>query len=228
MGFIDELSGLVYTEDSIGRAKEYLIGRGIDPDRMKYPSALTSDSEYRFKKFAKKYNYPSRIFINNLYIPVIEMLDPESLAGFDIRYCGIISSRIRWAKFKRSTRTLMVDGFYEAVLNIGKPVVVVESIIDAETIRCLDLPVNVITPLSAVCSIRFASFLYMLTNKVLFMYDNDEAGQKATQRMLEYVGVSTEVYSRFKRVTYKGKDPNESVEIFGKEHLTEVISEGIK
>lgn len=209
--FIDELAATIYTEESIRHAADYWRRRGVDPTRMAFPSALTPAGTRPYEKFSSV-NFPSFIFEECLFIPIIELetcfdASPR-LAGFDVRYQGINPLRTRFQKFKRSPETVLLYNIRSALEFPERPLIVTESVSDSQSIIQTDLPINVISPLTASKNIRFLAFLHGLSNNVYFMYDNDPTGVKARKTLSDYIETDMQAPLEFRFINYIGHDAN--------------------
>ena len=220
--FLDKLSQRIYTPANIERANEYMVSRKLDPQGLRYPWTMTDGNSTKFKNFSK---YPESIFIDSLFIPVPHFQHPEIVDCYDVRYVGTSDGRTRFHKMKRAREdSIIVYNIHAVFENPTWPVVVVESAIDAESIRSLNLPVVPISPLTAQFGNRFSSFLYAISNDVLICYDNDPTGIKATSKIKSLLEPFPEVSKSFTYVFYSGFDPNDSLCTLGRCYLKEVIS----
>lgn len=216
--FIDELAATIYTEESIRHAANYWRNRGVDPTRMPFPSALTPSGTRQYEKFSSV-NFQSFIFEECLFIPIVEIetcLDPvPRLAGFDVRYQGLSPLRTRFQKFKRSPETVLMYNIRSALEFPDRPLIVTESVSDAQSLIQTDLPINVISPLTASKNLRFLAFLHGLSNNVYFMYDNDPTGTKARKTLSDYIETDMQAPLEFRFINYAGNDPNDILKTHG-------------
>lgn len=218
--FIDRLSQIVYTRDGIDLARKYLISRKIDPDKLRYPPTITYSCEDVFKEFS--HLYPINIFVESLYIPIVDIEDPSHLVGFDVKYLGAQSFRTRFHKLKVTPETFML--YFSKNVDIIKdnePIIVTESYIDALTIQ--ELGYTVLSPLTALNNLKFCLFLYSITDRVYSMYDNDDTGRKATQKIMKNISLDVELQKCFKPIIYSGKDPNDCLMRYGKDYLRNIL-----
>ena len=148
---------------------------------------------------------------------------------YDVRYVGTSDGRTRFHKMKRAREdSLIFYNIHEVFENPDWAVVVVESAIDAESIRSLGLPVVPISPLTAQFGNRFASFLYSISDRVLLMYDNDKDGKKASNKIRELIEKFPEVSKCFTSVMYSGGDPNDCLCSNGRDYLEQILNPYIR
>lgn len=221
MEFIDQLAGIIYSKENIDRANEYILSRGINPNQLAFPYTCTDHVEARFWRFREK--YPPMIFTDSLYIPIVDIRDGKTLVGFDVRYNGNSDKRIRWHKFKRSDEDIFIYNFEEFKKNLDRSVMIVESALDVETVRSLNLNLTVIAFLTAISHIRSILFLYAMSDKIYYLYDNDNSGASAVSRILKTISFNAEVMNNFTFISYRGKDANEAVKMMGSDYLSQTI-----
>jgi hypothetical protein len=221
MEFIDQIANIIYSKENIDRANEYILSRGINPNQLAFPYTCTSSLEAHFWRFREK--YPPYLFIDSLYIPIVDIRDGKTLVGFDIRYNGTSDKRTRWHKFKRRDEDIFIYNFQEFKKNLDWPVLIVESALDVETIRSLGLNITCISFLTAISHIRSVLFLYAMGSKIFYMYDNDSSGSSAISRILKTISFNTEVMNNFTFISYRGKDPNGALEMMGSSYLSQTI-----
>lgn len=220
MNFIQSLTGMICTQGGMDKAREYLISRGINPDLMRYSFSATGGNEAPFKIFSNL--YPANIFVDSLYMPVLDIQEPTHIIGFDVRYLGDASFRTRFHKFKVSPDSLMMycSKNIQDIVN-DEPIIVVESIIDALTIE--QLGYTVISPLTSLHNIKFCLFLHSISDKIYFMYDNDDTGRKALQKIMKNVSLDMDIQKCFRPIIYSGKDPNQVLMSLGSEYLENIL-----
>lgn len=224
--FIPRLANVVYTEENIERANQYLIERKINPTNLQYPFTITGSDLAPFGQFRDSHRI--LIFTDSLYMPITDLENPSKLVGFDVRYMGTNPIRTRFIKFKESPQTNLI-WYSKPVSEIGinEPLIVTESIFDALSIKAVvDFPI--LSFLNAMSHQRFCYFLYAITNNINTMYDNDDAGRKATQRITKMVSSSPEIAKCFKPILYNGKDPNQVLVDRGSAYLEEVIKANVR
>lgn len=221
--FIDHLASVIYTQENVERGSSYLRGRGINPDLLPYPWTATGSDLTPFSQYRSW--YPLHIFSDSLYIPITDMRDPTSrtLAGFDVRYIGEDASRIRYHKFKRDSTTHLFYNLPAALTS--SYIIVTEGAIDAQTF--IQLGYTAISPLTALATLRFAQLLYALVPKIYLSYDNNPDGVKAMSKILKLVSPYPVVANSFQVLTYKGKDPNEGLMLFGPDYMSLLLSQQI-
>lgn len=220
MNFIYELTKVICTQENVNRANEYLLNRGLNPTLLKYSCVATGEDVESFRRFSNL--YPVNIFPNSLYIPIVDIENPEILVGYDVKYLGSDSFRTRFHKFKIQPDTFLL--YYSKKLeDIGdeEPVLVVESFIDAVTLE--QLGYTVLSPLTALNHLKFCLFLYSVSNCNYIMYDNDTPGRKAIQKIMQSVSIDPDIQKSFNPVIYSGKDPNEVLQTQGPEYLKEML-----
>ena len=206
--FIDLLSNVIYTQENIDRAKRYLSVRKIDFKSLKHPWVLTGSDISVFKVLGR---YPvgryPEVFINSLFVPIVDIEDDKELIGYDVRYCGDESNRLRFVKFKKNYESLFLyytHNFSE--IDKDCPVIITESAIDAESVRGFGLPV--VSPLNAMNHVRFCAVLRAISSKIYVMYDNDETGLQSAKKIIKNFSVDKELSTGVKLISYTGKDPN--------------------
>lgn len=222
--FVNRLSQLIYCKNGIDKASSYLSSRGIDPTKLRYPCTITDEDEYVFMEFANL--YPTIIFVESLYIPIVDVVDPNHLVGFDVRYLGVSKFRTRFHKFKVSSDTLML--YYSKNIDLIKddePIFVTESFIDAVTIE--QLGYTVISPLTALSNLKFCLLLHSISSRVFFIYDNDDTGRKATQKIMKNISLDFDLQKSFKPIIYTGKDPNDVLLKQGSDYLKLMLNSQI-
>lgn len=98
--------------------------------------------------------------------------------------------------------------------------VVVEGYMDAISLASAGIE-NVVASLGTAFTAEQAKLLTRYTRRVIFCYDNDEAGQRATMRALPIIhGAGAEV---FVAIVPDGKDPDEFVRRHGKAAFEQLI-----
>ena len=221
--FIQALSSRVYSSEGIKNANKYAVGRGLNPEKFPFPWTITSSDINQFEDF-RRY-YPPNIFNDTLYIPLIDVEDVTGtrLIGFETRYLGSSERRTRYMKFKSNTPPILLYNFFEALNKSStEPLVLVEGAIDCESIKSIGF--NCLSSLTTQWSIKFLFLLASLSNKVLVMFDNDSPGQKATERLMKETSLDKDFSNLFIPISYRGKDPNDSIMKFGPDYLKEIIS----
>lgn len=222
--FIDRLSQIVYTEEGITLARYYLEARKIDPDQMRYPCTVTGANDSLFSEFSSL--YPVSVFVDSLYIPIVDITDPKKLVGFDVKYLGISSFRTRFHKFKITPETFML--YFSKNIDIigdGESVIITESFIDALSLE--QLGYTVLSPLTALSNLKFCLFLHAISDRIFLMFDNDDTGRKATQKIMKNVSLDFDLQKCFKPIIYSGKDPNEILVSQGPDYLKLMLNSQI-
>ncbi len=206
MNFIQELTGVIFNQENIDRARGYLQSRNVDPDKLRNKCVVTGSNEKLFAKFSNL--YPVNIFIDSLYVPIVDVVNSNCLIGFDVKYLGVSSFRTRFHKFKLMPDSFMVYSF-KNINEIGdeEPIIVVEGAMDAFTMEKLNY--TVLSPLTALNSLKFCLFLYSISNRIYLMYDNDQTGRKAIEKIMRNVSFDLDIQRSFKPIIYSGKDPNQ-------------------
>lgn len=215
--YLDTLSNLVYQDEYIENAREYVRGRGLDPDKLEFPWTRTDGNKDLFTPMQEK--YPVNIFQDSLYIPITSIDNPNKLEAFDVRYLSNSPHRVRWFKFYRDKGNIVLYNFHDVLRYPNRPLIVTESIIDAESIKQLGMDVNVVSPLRAMFGIRLVSLLLTLSKNILLCYDNDEGGKKAATKIAEMVDTVEELKNNVRIANYSGKDPNDHLLKFGADSL---------
>ena len=220
MSFLYELTNIICNPPNINKANNYLISRGIDPSLMRYSFAISDSDENPFKKFSNL--FPPNIFIDSLYIPILQITNSTALAGYDVRYLGNASFRTRFHKFKDTTDTFLIYSSKNIEqIKDDEPIVVVEGVLDALSIE--QLGYTVLTPLTALNTLKFCIFLYSISNRIFFMYDNDDTGRRALQKLMKHVSLDLDIKNSFRPIIYSGKDPNDALLTMGKGYLQTVL-----
>jgi len=227
MELLDALSNVLYTPENIARANNYVTGRGLDPSRFRFPFAASGPDPARFYGFdaiARPY-----LLTNTLYMPILDLFDPEGkrLIGFDMRYLGEKENRLRYRKIKRNPTDPLLYNVHEALTRPQLPLVVCEGVIDVESLRLLDLPCNVISPLTATTNDELIIALVALSQKILIAYDNDSKGRNAKTKfnnILAPFKSSVEVRS----LTFLGPDLNQALQDRGAGFLKQLIRPQIR
>lgn len=217
--FVDHLAHTIFTPENLERGQAYVRSRGLSPDKLPYPWVVSGPETLPYEPY--RFWYPTQIFADSLYVPILDMRDPtgRTLAGFDVRYIGPDQHRLRYHKFKRDAQTQL---FYNFHGSLKKPyVIVTEGAIDAQSF--MQLGYHAIAPLTALAAPRFALFLYALAERIYLAYDNDTDGMKATGKILKAVGGTPVIAAAFSALTYKGKDPNDGLKLFGPDYLTALL-----
>lgn len=217
---IQELCNLIYTVENIERAKEYLRGRKINPDLLRYPPIITGKDSTPYSYFQKKYH--PEFFTDCLYFPIVDITDSKRLIGFDVRYVGADPKRPRYYKLKDDPNSFLLH-FTEDLdkIEVNKPLIVVEGIIDGETLRDLGFPV--LSPLTAMHSLKFCCFLKAISNNIYICYDNDEAGKKSVANILQEISIDPDFRKCFKFLNYSGKDVNQAAKDYGKDYILNIL-----
>lgn len=228
--FVDMISSTVYTPENMARAADYVRSRGADPTQFRLPWAMVNSDKAPWG-FVRQWGRHEVSYVDRLYIPIPDMrYDPKLvgnhvLMGFDIRYCGESRMQNKYTKLKRDEKAPMLYNLHEAIGTTERPqtwAVWVESALDAEQVRACRIPV--VGALSAIGSVDFAAMMHGLFERNYIMYDNDDAGQKGTKRLLEAAAYGgPEVARSFQQLTYMGKDATDSVNSFGLEYLRSTI-----
>jgi DNA primase len=217
---IQKLANIIYTEENIANAKKYLLTRGVNSEAMRYPPVFTGGDKNSFISLSAF--LPPGLFTDTLYFPITDVEDPAKLIGFDARYLGTESSRLRYRKFKEESVDLLL--YYTTSLSEidpQTPLIVTEGVIDAETLRPLGFPI--ISPLTAMHSFKFCCFLKAISNNIYFAYDNDKSGQTAAKNIIKETKVNTEFANTFKFLNFQGKDINESYKLNGRDYLFNIL-----
>lgn len=224
MNFIQELSRIIFNQENVDRAKDYIRSRSIDPNKLRNKCVVTGSNEGLFSRFSNL--YPANIFIDSLYVPIVDIINPNNLIGFDVKYLGISSYRTRFHKFKITPDSFMIY-FSKNINEIEdeEPILVTEGVMDAFTIK--QLGYTAISPLTALNSLKFCLFLYSISNRIYLMYDNDQTGRKATEKIMRNVSFDLDIQKSFKPIIYSGKDPNQVLMGQGPLYLKQMLSSQI-
>ena len=225
MSFIVDLSNYVYTPDGIANAGLYAKSRGIFPEDFSFPWTITGSDPAHFLPF--KHLYPPWLFVDSLFIPIVDFEDGQTLVAFDVRYLGTDPRRTRYMKFKTDKTEVILYGTrpLESIPN-DCPVIITEGAIDAESLRFLGYPV--ISPLTALHGLRFLAFLRAISNNLYFAYDNDSGGMNAKKRIQEECSFDPEFANQVRFLSFSGKDINECLKTFGQDYLQKVLMSQIQ
>lgn len=217
---IQDLANILYTQENLLAAQEYLHKRGVDVKKMRFPPVLSGKDPTKFVYLSK--HLPSHLFTETIFFPITDIEDPTHLVGFDARYLGNDKSRLRYRKFKEEGNEFLLYYTHPIdTIDSSVPLIVTEGIIDAETIRPLGFPV--ITPLTAMHSFKFCCFLKAISNNIYIAYDNDSAGQIATKNIIREIKISPEFKKAFKFLNFQGKDLNDSYRENGRDYLFNIL-----
>lgn len=238
--YVDQLARFLYTPERIDRATYYAASRGLDASTLRVPWAMTESHPGAFE-FLRQWGQPPSLYVDCLFIPIVEMRhDPAEtgrpvLSGFDIRYCGP-RARAKYTKVKRDASSVMLYNVHEPLWSDW--VVLVESAIDVESLRAIQLPAEpgeeprnlpVLGSLTANGSPQFTMLLHGLFERVYIMYDNDKGGGDATRKMLESAErAGPKVRDAFRPLVYQGDDPNRALQLFGRNFLAETIVQQVR
>jgi DNA primase len=149
----------------------------------------------------------------------------NGLLGFDCRYIGYEENRLRYRKIKGEDRE---DFYYftEDVLEASKRVdkiIVVESAVDAESLRHLGYPVLAVLSVRGLTH-KLCAFLMSLYKKVVICLDNDQTGKQALRKFLEGVQKYPEIFTRFGVVQLPMKDVNDVLCSMGRAAISMLFS----
>lgn len=220
MSLVGDLANIIYTPEGIAAAGTYLAGRGVDIGGMRFPAAVTGKDSTPFKYLSK--HLPSHLFCETIYFPVTDIENPAKLIGFDARYLGEDKSRLRYRKFKEEGCGFLL--YYTMPLHEidpAIPLIVTEGVMDAETIRPLGFPV--ITPLTAMHSLKFCCFLSAISRNIYIAYDNDTSGQTAVKNIVRETKIDADFCKYFKVLNFRGKDLNNALQTNGREYLFDIL-----
>lgn len=210
--FLPVLSSIIFTPDGMERARQYYRTRGIDPDKALTPATITTRGPAPYECLSHLFN--PVIFEESLFMAVENWVTTDKpkeqteLAGLDVRYLGEYAARTRYQKFKANADMHLFYGFREAMQNPHLPLVVTEGVFDVESARACNLPVNVIGSLTAAHHDRWVALLLSLSDKIILAYDNDDAGKKASKKILQSLEHSSEDYAKFSLAYFPDKDMN--------------------
>lgn len=213
--FISDLMCVLNTPIGRELGERYLKSRGLNPSLIRGKWLVSGSDVSPFMRFKDK--YPPQIFTDSVYIPIYDIGDAsgETLLGFDVRYIGSVSGRLRYHKFRSDNRSPLIYGLHDAL--DSRHIFVTEGAADAEAIRVCGFAA--ISPLTALKTPRFLQFLYALGSKVYLAYDNDKDGKSATEKLIMGVIGDVSARERIKAVSYSGKDPNWALQNLGVTHL---------
>lgn len=223
-----ELSNLIYSKEGIDQAAEILRRRGLDSTKTLIPYSVCIHNYKVFEQFKDKIQMPLPYQMERrLFIPIIDPQD-SSLIGFECRHEGQDSPRfIRWVKIKDPNKIghQFTYGVSQAAANPNKPIILTESVLDAETAHQYagDL-VSPITFCSALKGPKAAAFLVALSDRIILAYDNDKGGHTATHDLLDNAQHDAIAASRFSTLAYLGKDLNNSLTTYGAQYVRDTIS----
>jgi hypothetical protein len=210
MGYVQEVSLGVYTEWGVGKAREYCESRKLNFEKFLFPWSVSSDREGDFN-YLRQYGQP-KYFIDYLYIPVLDLFDVSAtgLVGFDCRYLGVEDGRLRYRKIKEGESDAFCY-FTEDVLGASERVdkiILVESAIDAESLRFLGYPVLAVLSVRGL-NHKLCAFLLSLYKKVIICFDNDQTGKQSLKRFLTAIQGWPEIFFKFGVVQLPMKDVND-------------------
>lgn len=220
LDIVDPLTAFLYTQERVERSWHYLAHRGIDASTLRVPWTMTETDSRAMEPLGGLIRRPA-YFANCLFIPVVDLrYDPDTLGkvvlgGFDVRHFDVGATDAKYTKVKRNSEAVMLYNAHEALQSPW--VVLVESALDAESLRALphpddsSKPFPVVAALTALGSPQFAMLLYGMFERIYIMYDNDKGGAGATQKLLaaaERGGRA--VREAFQPLIYGGEDPNDA------------------
>lgn len=229
---LQSLAGVIYNQEGLARANEYLRTRLIDGTKTLMPFTVGPDTAKPFQPYENVLSMPlSRQMVSRLFMPIPNPRFPTSamsIVGFECRYVGKDDpSKIRFVKIKDAGTVgeQFMYGIREAVERPHLPLLVVESVLCCETVRqhAGDI-VNCIAFCSALKGPRIASLLLGLSDKVLLAYDNDTGGRNAVNDLMSHVENDPLSASFFTPVIFSSNDINKAATTLGLDYLRDVIS----
>lgn len=229
--FLPYLNSIIFTAEGMERANTYYRSRGIDPTKALSPATVSPRGADNFRGLEHLFN--PVIFEESLFIAIENWATADrpktetEIAGLDVRYLGDYEARTRYQKFKANPDMFLFYGIREAMENPHLPLVVSEGVLDVESARMCDLPINVIGGLTASHDPRWVSMMLSLSDNIYLAYDNDDAGKKASKKILEAIEHSPEHYSKFNLVYFPDKDLNACLMNRGVQSLRECLGNEI-
>lgn len=211
MKYTGEIVGYItehlYKDIFVNNAEEYLQSRGISNSKINYPWFLTPDSD----RLSMYIHDKSLLWYleSSLIIPIVNIY--KVIVGYDIRYLGFNEKRPRYIKVKLEEDYPMIYNLRDVIENPYYPLVITEGAMDCESLRSLNIPVNVISPLRNRFGVPFCRFILSLSDNIYLCYDRDKAGIDASKKILSTVDVDYEFRNSIKVLNYSGKDPNDAL-----------------
>lgn len=225
---VEALTEIIYNEEFVNRAGEYLVNeRSLDMGHFRVLWTLSGTDHTPFKSLERSGLAKSWLFESSLFIPAVSVSDPNRIEGYDIRYLGTNPRRTRYFKIQREPNSFLLYNIGDVVEHPEYPLVITEGATDAETLRSLELKINVISPLRNRHGIPFCMFLHSIADKIYIAYDQDKEGNKSKDKILKTFDITPELRHKIKPLTYLGKDPNKSLVDFGIKQLRERLEKQI-
>lgn len=203
---------LGYAPDQWNRLEEYLLQKGFSQEYVKL-SGLIKRNENR--------NSYYDLFRNRLMFPIFKY--NGDILGFGGRVLDdTLPKYINTPETELYSKRQVLYGLYQArqAIRSANGAVLLEGYMDCIKLQQAGIN-NCVASLGTALTLEQARLLCRYTENVLILYDGDEAGQRETLRAID---ILTEEALKVQVVTLPaGKDPDEFLEINGKEEFLQYI-----
>ncbi|MDD4802151.1 MAG: DNA primase [Syntrophomonas sp.] len=203
---------LGYALDEWNGIEEYLLKKGFNAEIVKL-SGLIKRSEYQNRYYD--------LFRNRIIFPIFQYR--QDVVGFGGRSLGdSLPKYLNTAETELFSKRKNLYGLYQARESIreANAAYLVEGYMDCMKLQQSGLK-NVVASLGTALTEDQARLLRRYTEKAIVLYDGDEAGQRETMRAITILGgakLKVEAVS-----LPAGKDPDEYIDIYGKEGFLQYI-----
>lgn len=203
---------LGYAPDQWNRLEEYLLQKGFSQEYVKL-SGLIKRNENR--------NSYYDLFRNRLMFPIFQY--NGDILGFGGRVLDdTLPKYINTPETELYSKRQVLYGLYQArqAIRSSNEAVLLEGYMDCIKLQQAGIN-NCVASLGTALTLEQARLLCRYTESVLILYDGDEAGQRETLRAID---ILAEEALKVQVVTLPaGKDPDEFLEINGKEEFLQYI-----
>ena len=203
---------LGYARDDWNNVEEYLLKKGFSVETVKL-SGLVKRSENQNRFYD--------LFRNRIIFPIFQY--GQDVVGFGGRSLGEgIPKYLNTPETELFSKRKNLYGLTQARESIRATnnAILVEGYMDCIKLHQSGIN-NVVASLGTALTEEQAHLLHRYTEKVIVLYDGDEAGQRETLRaisVLRSVDLKVEVVS-----LPPGKDPDEYIDLYGKEGFWQYI-----
>ena len=203
---------LGYAPDQWNTLEEYLLKKGFSQEYVKL-SGLIKRSENR--------NSYYDLFRNRLMFPIFQY--NGDILGFGGRVLGdTLPKYINTPETELYSKRQVLYGLYQArqAIRSINEAILLEGYMDCIKLQQTGIN-NCVASLGTALTQEQANLLCRYTEKVLILYDGDEAGQRETLRAIDVLvaeGLKVQVIT-----LPAGKDPDEFLEVNGKEEFLQYI-----
>lgn len=197
---------LGYATDDWNLVEEYLLKKGFAPEIIQASGLIKrSDNQNRFYD----------LFRNRIVFPIF--MYNQDVVGFGGRSLGeAMPKYLNTAETELFSKRRNLYGLAQGRESIreNNSAFLVEGYMDCIKLHQAGIK-NVVASLGTALTEEQASLLHRYTERVVVLYDGDEAGQRETMRAIKVLGAAglqVEIVS-----LPPGKDPDEYIESYGKE-----------